>query len=90
MCQVALEDFVRLCAEARAQGTPMKELQLQLILAEGSLPAPFGKKALVPGDEGATQEGAGLAVEAEVSGEGVSSSTRYLLGATQLDLAGGP
>lgn len=67
---MALEDFARLCAEARAHGTSMQELQLQLILAQGALPLPFGKKALVPGEEGGAEEQASLAVEAEVRAQG--------------------
>ena len=39
--QLAVEDFVATCLEAHAMGIGLKELQLQLILLEGSLTGAF-------------------------------------------------
>lgn len=42
--QLAAEDFVTFCLEAHAMGIGLKELQLQLILLEGSLTGAFAMR----------------------------------------------
>lgn len=42
--QLAAEDFVTYCLEAHAMGIGLKELQLQLILLEGSLSGAFAMR----------------------------------------------